>query len=39
MDDVDGWSKKYSVGPLIGFFDRILGCLRNGDIVAKNEME
>ncbi|TMW88719.1 hypothetical protein EJD97_018200 [Solanum chilense] len=36
MDDVDGWSKKYSVGPLIGF-DRILGCLRNGDVVAKNE--
>ncbi|WMV15600.1 hypothetical protein MTR67_008985 [Solanum verrucosum] len=36
MDDVDGWSKKYSVGPLVGF-DLILGCLRNGDIVAKNE--
>nr|XP_025884893.1 F-box/kelch-repeat protein At3g23880-like [Solanum lycopersicum] len=36
MDDVDGWSKKYSVGPLVGF-DRILGCLRNGDIVVKNE--
>ncbi|KAK4710827.1 hypothetical protein R3W88_005340 [Solanum pinnatisectum] len=36
MDDVDGWSKKYSVGPLVGF-DLILGCLRKGDIVAKNE--
>ncbi|PHT90049.1 hypothetical protein T459_05162 [Capsicum annuum] len=36
LDDVDRWSMKYSVGPLIGF-DRILGCLRNGDIVAKND--
>ncbi|MCD7445959.1 hypothetical protein HAX54_024663 [Datura stramonium] len=36
MDDEAGWSKKYNVGPLFGF-DRILGCLRNGNIVAKNE--
>ncbi|PHT55608.1 hypothetical protein CQW23_04094 [Capsicum baccatum] len=36
MDDEDGWSKKCKVGPLFGF-DRIVGCLRNGDIVAENE--
>ncbi|XP_060192892.1 F-box/kelch-repeat protein At3g23880-like isoform X2 [Lycium barbarum] len=36
MNDEDGWSKKCTVGPLLGF-DRIEGCLRNGDIVARNE--
>ncbi|XP_009631153.1 uncharacterized protein [Nicotiana tomentosiformis] len=36
MDDEDGWSKKCNVGITFGF-DRILGCLMNGDIVAENE--
>ncbi|KAM3361834.1 putative F-box/LRR-repeat/kelch-repeat protein [Capsicum galapagoense] len=30
------WRKKCKIGPLSGF-DRILGCLRNGEIVAENE--
>ncbi|KAM3284677.1 F-box protein like [Capsicum chacoense] len=30
------WRKKCKLGPLSGF-GRILGCLRNGDIVAENE--
>ncbi|KAF3631931.1 hypothetical protein FXO37_27741 [Capsicum annuum] len=30
------WRKKCKIGPLSGF-GRILGCLRNGDIVAENE--
>ncbi|XP_059289061.1 F-box/kelch-repeat protein At3g23880-like [Lycium ferocissimum] len=36
MDDENGWSKKCNVGLVVGF-DRIIGCLRNGDIVAENE--
>ncbi|KAH0696858.1 hypothetical protein KY290_014277 [Solanum tuberosum] len=36
MDDEDGWSKKCNVGLVFGF-DRIIGCLRNGDIVAEDE--
>ncbi|OIT06099.1 PREDICTED: putative F-box protein At3g10240 [Nicotiana attenuata] len=36
MDEEDGWSKKCKVGPIFGF-DRIVGCLRNGDIVVENE--
>lgn len=36
MDDEYGWSKKCNVGLVFGF-DRIIGCLRNGDIVAENE--
>ncbi|PHT59767.1 hypothetical protein CQW23_02130 [Capsicum baccatum] len=35
-DDVDGWSMKYSVGTSFRF-DQILGCLSNGDILAKND--
>ncbi|PHT76844.1 hypothetical protein T459_20366 [Capsicum annuum] len=34
MDDENGWSKKCKVGPLFRF-DRIVGCLRNGDIVTE----
>nr|XP_016507355.1 PREDICTED: uncharacterized protein LOC107825036 [Nicotiana tabacum] len=36
MDDEDGWSKKCNVEMLFGF-DRIIGCLRNGNIVAEDE--
>ncbi|OIT26209.1 f-box protein [Nicotiana attenuata] len=36
MDDEDGWSKKCNVGVLFGF-DKIIGCLRNGNIVAEDE--
>ncbi|KAK4361334.1 hypothetical protein RND71_020286 [Anisodus tanguticus] len=35
MDEEDGWSKKRKIGPLWEF-DRILGCLWNGNIVAEN---
>ncbi|XP_016444465.2 putative F-box/LRR-repeat/kelch-repeat protein At1g11620 [Nicotiana tabacum] len=38
MDDEDGWTKKYNVGPIHGL-ERTMGCLRNGDIVAKNKEE
>nr|XP_018621971.2 putative F-box protein At1g32420 isoform X1 [Nicotiana tomentosiformis] len=36
MDDEDGWSKKCNVEMLFGF-NRIIGCLRNGNIVAEDE--
>ncbi|XP_019227113.1 PREDICTED: putative F-box/LRR-repeat/kelch-repeat protein At1g11620 [Nicotiana attenuata] len=36
MDDEDGWSKKCNVEMLFGF-DRIIGCVRNGNIVAEDE--
>ncbi|KAM3361832.1 hypothetical protein P3S68_016686 [Capsicum galapagoense] len=36
LDDVDGWSMQYSVGTPFRF-DQILGCLRNGDIIAEND--
>ncbi|XP_015064430.1 F-box/kelch-repeat protein At3g23880-like [Solanum pennellii] len=36
MDDEDGWSKKCTVGLVFGF-DRLIGCLRNGDILAEDE--
>ncbi|KAK6797209.1 hypothetical protein RDI58_004911 [Solanum bulbocastanum] len=36
MDDEDGWSKKCNIGLVFGF-DRIIGCLRNGDIVAEDK--
>ncbi|OIT06060.1 PREDICTED: putative F-box protein At1g32420 [Nicotiana attenuata] len=36
MDDEDGWSKKCNVEMLFGF-DRIIGCSRNGNIVAEDE--
>ncbi|PHT90057.1 hypothetical protein T459_05170 [Capsicum annuum] len=36
LDDVDGWSMQYSVGTPFRF-DQILGCLRNGDVIAEND--
>lgn len=40
-DNIDGecsWTEKITVGPILGF-SRILGCLKNGDLVGENSNE